>query len=264
MRWLLHDDTLKPEDRVAGLLFPGGQPGRPVSAYQLGQRLRQLGLHPGQARSTALFQLATDLPAAILARLLGIHITVAVAWQRAWAAYAAEVCRRGKKGRLLPMTFQDHLRQVATQAVTSISASAAHDVYVVSFLVYDEDDDPRRPTLTIGYNTETRVQQILAAQPGSELLPAGAPTDEAEARWNYAFWLQNELAVNSATAPTTPSAPNSATSGSRTAACGSRSQKLRQRMHLTPGTPSSQWRDRSRSDSSRHASSWPTSSTPTA
>jgi hypothetical protein len=93
------------------------------------------------------------------------------------------------------MTFQDHLRQVATQAVTSISASAAHDVYVVSFLVYDEDDDPRRPTLTIGYNTQTRVRQILAAQPGSELLPAGAPTDEAEARWNYAFWLQNELAV---------------------------------------------------------------------
>jgi hypothetical protein len=93
------------------------------------------------------------------------------------------------------MTFQDHLLQVATQAVTSISASAAHDVYVVSFLVYDEDDDPRRPTLTIGYNTQTQVQQVLAAQPGSELLPAGAPTDEAEARWNYAFWLQNELVV---------------------------------------------------------------------
>jgi hypothetical protein len=131
--------------------------------------------------------------------MLGIHITVAVAWQRAcsgdWAAYAAEVSRRGKKGRLLPMTFQDHLRQVATEAVTSIPASEAHDVYVVSFLVYDEDDDPRRPTLTIGYNTKTRVQQVLAAQPGSELPPAGATTDQAEAHWNYAFWLQNELAV---------------------------------------------------------------------
>jgi hypothetical protein len=40
------------------------------------------------------------------------------------------------------MTFQDHLQQVATQAVTSISANEAHGVYVVSFLVYDEDDDP--------------------------------------------------------------------------------------------------------------------------
>lgn len=164
-RRLLHDDTTKPEDRVAGLLvllyaqtpatisrltldhvqadgtnvrlrlgrepivlpeplaslvlqlvasrhghgalgdqgtsswlFPGGQPGRPLSAYQLGERLRQLGLHPGQARSTALFQLATELPAALLARMLGIHIAVAVAWQRAssgdWTGYAANYSRR--------------------------------------------------------------------------------------------------------------------------------------------------------------------------
>ena len=79
-------------------LFPGGQPGRPLSAFGLAERLRQLGLHPGQARSTALFQLATDLPAAVLAKMLGIHIGVAVAWQRAssgdWAAYGAEVSRR--------------------------------------------------------------------------------------------------------------------------------------------------------------------------
>ncbi|MGH3224256.1 MAG: hypothetical protein ACRDPY_37170 [Streptosporangiaceae bacterium] len=164
-RWLLHDDSLKPEDRVAGLLvllyaqtaaavsrlttghiqgsgnnvsirlghepvalpeplntlalqlvaarhghaaiggqetspwlFPGGQPGRPISACQLTERLRQLGVRSGQSRSAALFQLATDLPAALLARMLGIHISVAVAWQRAsagdWMAYAADVSRR--------------------------------------------------------------------------------------------------------------------------------------------------------------------------
>lgn len=164
-RWLLHDDTLKPEDRVAGLLvllyaqwpaaisrltldhvqadeqeirlklgrepimlpeplaalvltlvasrrghaalanpttsrwlFPGGQPGQPISSHQLGERLRQLGLRPGQSRSTALFQLATDLPAALLARMLGLHITVATAWQRAaagdWTTYAADISRR--------------------------------------------------------------------------------------------------------------------------------------------------------------------------
>jgi hypothetical protein len=164
-RWLLHDSTVKPEDRLAGLLvllyaqwpaaisrltidrvqvsddevrirlgdepvvlpeplaalavqvlarrrgkaalgdpgnspwlFPGGQPGRPLSAFGLGERLRHLGLHPGQARSTALFQLATELPAVVLARMLGIHITVAAAWQRAssgdWATYAAEISRR--------------------------------------------------------------------------------------------------------------------------------------------------------------------------
>jgi hypothetical protein len=172
-RWLLHDDSLKPEDRLAGLLvllyaqrasaisrltldhvtaadgqvrirlgrepivlpapldalalhlaatrrghaalgddgtsawlFPGGQPGQPISAYQLGERLRQIGIRSGQSRSAALFQLATDLPAAVLAHMLGIHITVAVAWQKAaagdWAAYAAEVSRRNPRGEHVP------------------------------------------------------------------------------------------------------------------------------------------------------------------
>ena len=79
-------------------LFPGGQPGRPVSSGHLGQRLKDLGIHPGQARSAALFQLASELPAALLARMLGIHIDVATTWQRIsagdWMAYAADVSRR--------------------------------------------------------------------------------------------------------------------------------------------------------------------------
>lgn len=79
-------------------LFPGGRPDRPISAEHLGERLRQLGLRPGQDRSTALFGLTTELPAAMLARLLGIHISVAVAWQRAssgdWTNYAADYSRR--------------------------------------------------------------------------------------------------------------------------------------------------------------------------
>jgi hypothetical protein len=79
-------------------LLPGGRPGQPISAYRLAERLHQIGIQPGPARSTALFQLAAEIPAAILARMLGIHINVAVAWQHAsngdWAAYAAEVSRR--------------------------------------------------------------------------------------------------------------------------------------------------------------------------
>ena len=79
-------------------LFPGGQPGRPVSTARLTQRLATLGIRPGQARSTALFQLATEIPATILARTLGIHTDVAVTWQCLaagdWTTYAAEVGRR--------------------------------------------------------------------------------------------------------------------------------------------------------------------------
>jgi hypothetical protein len=79
-------------------LFPGGQPGRPISAARLTQRLTNLGIRPNQTRSTALFQLATEIPAAILARTLGIHTDVAVTWQRLsagdWANYAADVASR--------------------------------------------------------------------------------------------------------------------------------------------------------------------------
>jgi hypothetical protein len=79
-------------------LFPGGQPGRPISTARLTLRLEALGISPRQARSTALFQLAAEIPAAILARTLGVSTDVAVIWQRLsagdWATYAADVSRR--------------------------------------------------------------------------------------------------------------------------------------------------------------------------
>ena len=60
--------------------------------------MRRLGLRPAHSRTTALSGLATELPAAVLARLLGTHIKVAVAWQQArtgdWTTYAADYSRR--------------------------------------------------------------------------------------------------------------------------------------------------------------------------
>jgi hypothetical protein len=67
----------------------------------MGERLRKLGIRLAETRSKALFQLATELPAAVLARALGIDITVAVKWQRAaagdWGAYAAEISNRNTR-----------------------------------------------------------------------------------------------------------------------------------------------------------------------
>ena len=87
-------------------LFPGQRPAQHISADRLGQRLTAMGIRPGRARSTALFALATELPAAILARMLGIHIKVAVAWQQAasadWTTYAADVSRRPKQQETAP------------------------------------------------------------------------------------------------------------------------------------------------------------------
>jgi hypothetical protein len=79
-------------------LFPGRHPGKPSTAGGLALELRNVGVRPRQHRNTALFSLAAQLPAAVLARMLGIHIDVAVQWQRAsagdWNAYAADVATR--------------------------------------------------------------------------------------------------------------------------------------------------------------------------
>ena len=82
-------------------LFAGGRPGQPITDEALGTRLKNIGLTPLRDRSTALFALAAELPAAIVARMLGIHISVAVQWQRAaagdWTGYAADVSRRATR-----------------------------------------------------------------------------------------------------------------------------------------------------------------------
>ena len=56
------------------------------------------------------------------------------------------------------------------------------DIYAISFFVYDKDDNPSTPTLTVGYNT------MAHAMSDNNL---GALSPE-EAKWNYAFWLQNQ------------------------------------------------------------------------
>jgi hypothetical protein len=80
-------------------LFPGRWPGDPLTEDALAQRLHALGISPRQGRSTALFTLAADVPAAILAKTLGIHVKAAIQWQKIsggdWSAYAADISRRG-------------------------------------------------------------------------------------------------------------------------------------------------------------------------
>lgn len=79
-------------------LFPGRWPTRPLTEGALARRLHACGLRPRQSRNTALFALAAEVPAAILAKTLGIHIKAAIQWQKIssgdWTAYAATVSRR--------------------------------------------------------------------------------------------------------------------------------------------------------------------------
>ena len=55
------------------------------------------------------------------------------------------------------------------------------DIYAVSLYVYDMNDNPCEPVVTLGYNT---IEQFQREIPNA--------SDEQEAKWNYAFWLQNE------------------------------------------------------------------------
>jgi hypothetical protein len=76
--------------------------------------------------------------------------------------------------------LSSHVYSAAVQALDAIPTDELADIYAVSFFVYDEEDDPRKPTVTVGFNTEADV----AASGGDD-----------ESRWNYAFWRQNQLAV---------------------------------------------------------------------
>lgn len=76
-------------------LFPGLHPGRPLHPSVLGERLRRIGIPTMAGRRAALMNLASQLPAAVLADLLHLHPTTAVHWVSLaggdWNSYAAEV-----------------------------------------------------------------------------------------------------------------------------------------------------------------------------
>ncbi|WP_459477857.1 hypothetical protein [Clostridium saccharoperbutylacetonicum] len=55
------------------------------------------------------------------------------------------------------------------------------DIYVISLYISNSEDDPRRPMITLGYNTMDQYESALEDA-----------SDNAEAKWNFAFWLQNE------------------------------------------------------------------------
>ena len=78
--------------------------------------------------------------------------------------------------------MQDSLYAKAEKAVRRIGKQNVKDIYALSFWKDNLEDDPRCPVITIGYNTLAQVE--------TEKENAGSVM---EAKWNYAFWLQNEV-----------------------------------------------------------------------
>jgi hypothetical protein len=81
------------------------------------------------------------------------------------------------------MPFEDYARSYIVNALERTPPEIAKDVYVVS-LYAEPDGVARDPTLVVGFNTETQVAETT-----------DRASDVDEARWNFAFWLQNELGV---------------------------------------------------------------------
>lgn len=81
------------DSRPTRWLFPGGNPGRPITARGLPTRLRSIGIQAGAGRNTALIHLAGEIPAAVLASLLGLNPNTAVEWSkiagRDWSEYVS-------------------------------------------------------------------------------------------------------------------------------------------------------------------------------
>jgi hypothetical protein len=82
-------------------LFPGGRSGRHMSPSRMGIRLKQIGISPLLARNTALIELAGELPAPVIAKLLGFSVKRAVTWNaeagNTNAQYAAAVARGSRR-----------------------------------------------------------------------------------------------------------------------------------------------------------------------
>lgn len=86
------------------------------------------------------------------------------------------LCRFPKKYQLIKENT------VREKAIKKMGKQNIKDIYAISFWKDNLEDDPRCPVITIGYNTLTQVE--VAKRNASSLM---------EAKWNYAFWLQNEV-----------------------------------------------------------------------
>lgn len=78
-------------------LFPGGNPGHHLQTENIRSQLVAIGIKPYESRKAALFQLAGEMPAPVLAELLGIPDSTAADWAklaaRDWTGYIADRAR---------------------------------------------------------------------------------------------------------------------------------------------------------------------------
>ncbi len=67
-------------------------------------------------------------------------------------------------------------------AIENISDTNTSKIYALSFWYNNYDDDPRFPSISFSYNTIENYNKNIENA-----------SDEKEAKWNFAFWLQEEI-----------------------------------------------------------------------
>lgn len=72
---------------------------------------------------------------------------------------------------------------MARSALRCLPRKLADDAYVVSFYIWNEEQDPRLPTIQLNVNTESQVATAWPPETAKR-----AASSAGEARWNYAFW----------------------------------------------------------------------------
>ena len=72
---------------------------------------------------------------------------------------------------------------IIEQISNKLNTITDKDIYAFNLYLEYYNDNPYEPTITFGYNTIENYEN------------ACKETDELEAKWNYAFWLQNEIFV---------------------------------------------------------------------
>jgi len=80
-------------------------------------------------------------------------------------------------------TLATEIEGAVAAALHALSSDEKAGVYALSFYISDDDEDPRHPTLMVGFNTEPQWKASVAEASSAD-----------EARWNFAFWLQNCIA----------------------------------------------------------------------
>ncbi len=79
-------------------------------------------------------------------------------------------------------TLASEMCAAISRALDSIPFDQRRDVYALSFYISYYRIDSQVPSLIVGYNTNQQWRDSIADASSSD-----------EAKWNYAFWLQNEL-----------------------------------------------------------------------